>query len=126
MDSDCLRSSYALFTLQKVKLSGKYNTSSCFHHIIYVSVICHCSHGAFSAAVNLLTDAPNCLSGYGDESPPMSGGGGGYGGPDGGYGQDGRGGRGRGGGFGGRGGGGYDRGFDRGGRGGPRGRGGMG
>lgn len=56
----------------------------------------------------------------------MSGGGGGYVGPDGGYGQDGRGGRGRGGGFGGRSGGGFDRGFDRGGRGGPRGRGGMG
>lgn len=71
------------------------------------------------------SDCLNSLSGYGDESPPLSAGGGGYGGPDGGYGQDSRGGRGRGG-FGGRGGGGYDRGFDRGGRGGPRGRGGMG
>lgn len=69
------------------------------------------------------------FTGYGDESPSMSGGGGGGGGyssPEGGYGQDSRGGRGRGGGFGGRGGPGYDRGFDRGARGGPRGRGGMG
>ncbi|XP_067088391.1 RNA-binding protein FUS-like [Osmerus mordax] len=67
-----------------------------------------------------------CSPGYGQDTPPMSGGGRGYGGQDGGYGDhDGRGARGRGedGEYGGRG---ADQGFDRGGRGGPRGRGGMG